>query len=362
MNAEIISWSIAVELALPFIVLSFVLVVMMMSAKKKNKQAVRRLILKIKNNEERQKENVIGFLIDKLAIEDKKAKSSAKKIMNERKFLFRNLISGILDKNVEALAGLEDDLSRISDHYHQLDVVLEQVAPPSEAEIEEQKSIDEFKQEVKMLKQEVHVTLTTLNNIFGEFSSMFGEEVPDTEMSVDQIITAMEAFSSKSDIEETEISTAAEVEDEPESELDELDAFSEPEDEEEDNLIDDSSDLDILEEVPEELNELEELEELDELDQLDELEQLEEPEELVEDDVADESVVDEPVVEEAAEDNTEEDELDFSIDSELDDIDSALDELELGQSPSSDDEEEEPSWGDAFEESGDIMEDDAEKD
>ena len=52
----------------------------------------------------------------------------------------------------------------------------------------------------------------------------------------------------------------------------------------------------------------------------------------------------------------EKEELDFSIDSELDDIDSALDDLELGQSPSVASDEE-PSWDDAFEESGDTMED-----
>ena len=49
-----------------------------------------------------------------------------------------------------------------------------------------------------------------------------------------------------------------------------------------------------------------------------------------------------------------EDELDFSIDSAIDDIDSALDGLELDAS-----DDEEPDWGDAFAESGDKMDGEA---
>jgi chromosome segregation ATPase len=68
-----------------------------------------------------------------------------------------------------------------------------------------QAEIEELKQEIKGLKQEVHITLTTLNNIFAEYSSMFGEEVTRKDMSVEQILTAMESFSgTKVDLEADE--------------------------------------------------------------------------------------------------------------------------------------------------------------
>ena len=321
MNEQFISWIIILEVALPFVVLSLILTWVIISAKKKNKAAVRALILRIKNNEQSQKDLLLDFLTNKLGIEAAQAKKSSKKIINERKFLFRNLISVLLDKNMNALVELEDDLSRITKHYHQLDVQKTAAEPVEEVEEAEEEgaSIDDLKQEIKTLKHEVHITLTTLNNIFGEFSSMFGEQVPDTEMSVDQIITAMESFSGKTVAKDGEDEILEEMDD-----LDEPDAFAELDEEE-----DDSSEA---------MDEPQEIESIEEMDSV---------EEMVDENVS-EVQESESEAEEESEEEAEET-LDFSIDSELDDIDSALDELELGASSSDD----EPSWDDAFAESGD---------
>lgn len=312
MNAEIISWLIILEITLPFVILSLILIAALLKNRKRNTQAARQLILNIKKNEAQQKEKAFEFLTQKLAIDEAKAKKLSQKIINERKFLFRNLISGFLDKNTAAIMLLDDDLSRISEQYHNLEVALEQ-QQPEEIVVEEdpeEESVDDLKREIKSLKHEVHVTLTTLNNIFSEFSSMFGEEVPDQEMSVDQIITAMETFSNKSE---------AGSDDSLEGEHD----------------IDDEIDVSAMEESePDAFAEAleEELEEGVEEEQV--------------------TLENEPTEEAAVEVEIEEDELDFSIDSELDDIDSALDELELGGASGDD----EPSWDEAFEESGDKME------
>ena len=328
MNEQLISWIIILEVALPFIVLSLVLTWILISSKKKNKAAVRSLILRIKNNEQSQRERLNEFLTNKLGIEETAAKKSCKKIINERKFLFRNLISVLLDKNMGALVELEDDLSRITSHYHQLNVELKEIE--EEPEEEETEDVEALKQEIKTLKHEVHITLTTLNNIFAEFSSMFGEEVPDTEMSVDQIITAMESFSGKAPTDSTE------EEDSDFEDLDEPDAFAETED----SGIEETEDLDIeTEEIVTEQPEMPDTDMNDVSMEDDGLEAIEEIDEESDNLVSSD--------EDASSD--EEESLDFSIDSELDDIDSALDELELGAS--SDDDE--PSWDDAFAESGD---------
>lgn len=308
MNSDIFSWLLVLEVALPFFVLSVILIVVLVRGQKKYKEAARNLILKIKNNEDNEREALLKFLTDKVALDDKEAKKASKKIINERKFLFRNLISGLLDKNTDAIAALEADMSRITARYHALEIsqAIEEAAP--EVDESEQENIDELKQEVKSLKHEVHITLTTLNNIFAEFSSMFGEEVPETEMSVDQIITAMESFSGKSAAspeKEVEEDIEESVSDEAELEEESIDAFAEVEG--------------VLDEAVEE-----------------------------DEDIAEEAPLDEPN-EEAEEASNGEVSLDFSLDDELDDIDSALDELELGHSS----EDDEPSWDEAFEESGD---------
>lgn len=302
MNDEVVSWLLALEFSLPFIVLSSVLGFFLLSNQRKNKEAARNLILKIKNSEEGEKQAVFDFLKDKLSYEEDAAKQSSKKIVNERKFLFRNLISGLLDKNVEAIESLNNDLSRIAKLYHEVDLSQIKVDTPAEPEEEVDTAADDAaklqastqltdqRREIKTLKQEVHITLTTLNNIFAEFSSMFGEEVPETEMSVDQIITAMESFSGKkpsTDAEELEEDIMADFgEDEP-------DAFAEVETE--------------LEEQP----------------------------------PLSATSADTPAGTEPA--------ADFSLDNELDDIDKALEDLELGSTGES-----EPSWDEAFDESGDT--------
>ncbi|TQV82983.1 hypothetical protein [Aliikangiella coralliicola] len=325
MNNDFVSWLIVIEVALPLFILCLLLIWVLVSGRKKYKEAARRLILKIKNNEDSQKQELMNFLTGKLSIDDAKAKKLSKKIINERKFLFRNLISSLLDKNTEALSGLEDDLTRITSHYHQLEVVAQVAEEPEDEETEKGEDIDELKQEIKSLKHEVHVTLTTLNNIFGEFSSMFGEEVPETEMSVDQIITAMESFSGKTG--NTDAASEQEVDIEVEDTLeDEPDAFAEE---------DLGADEALKEAAPEETaGEDVGWEEIDD------------PEEGVADVSAEETTSDETPEE-------EEESLDFSLDSELDDIDSALDGLELGATA----EDDEPTWDDAFEESGDKKSD-----
>jgi len=326
MNSVDLSWVLAVEIALPFIVLTLVLALAIVSGRKKYKEAAKLLILSVKSSEDRDKQAIIAFLTEKLAIDESAAKKNAKKVMNERKFMIRNLVSGLLDKNVEAISQLNNDLSRITGHYHLLEASkLEPVDEKQEEDPEEQERTEELKAEIKGLKQEVHITLTTLNNIFKEFSSMFGEDdIPDAQMTVDQIITAMESFSGKSpndDVYEFTDSDEQHEESEPNAETtaDEQDSIDEPKEAEEEG----EGEGEETEEVTESL------------------------EQQLEDNLDSSAVIETGTSEE------EDEQLDFSIDSAIDDIDSALDGLELDAS-----EEDEPDWGDAFAESGDKMEGD----
>ncbi|MGX5174304.1 hypothetical protein ACUR5C_09820 [Aliikangiella sp. IMCC44653] len=376
MNNEMFSWLLVLEIVLPFVILSIVLILVILKGRKNNKEAARFLIEKIKSNEDSQRKEIFNFLKNQLNLDKNIAKRATRKITNDRKFLFRNLISGMLNKNPEAIASLELDMSRIFGHYHDLTAnpVTTDAAPEGAPESNTEENTEDLKalkKEIKLLKQEIHVTLTTLNNIFGEFSSMFGEEVPSSEMSVEQIITAMESFAG------AKVNTDAVV-----AEMDQTDAgkpavsgnaqsaasanegnSDDKNSPVEEDTLEDTSNLDktlaeleakagepdaniIVDDESVEPMEDDLLEQAVE-DLLPELQ--DEPSPQVPEEVETAESFSEKLSAESKP-KEEKDELDFSIDSELDDIDSALDELELGTS------DDEPSWDEAFEESGDKKE------
>lgn len=355
MNAEMISWLLALEVAAPFFVLSLVLIFILLASRKKYKEAARQLIEKAKNNEDNHKQELLAFLTKKLAISDENAKEQSKKIINERKFLLRNLISALLDKNTQGLVGLDDDLSRLSSHYHSLDMgeqveaEVAQEEPPAEPEdnqaddnqqeknqqiiIEQEETIKGQNKEIKSLKHEVHVTLTALNNIFAEFSSMFGEKVENKEMSVEQIITAMQAFSNKQ-------ATVA-----PE-EMPQITAT-------------DAADTEQAEPA-EKIESAEPAESADKTKPAEKAGSAEQSGEDIEEKSQNKSEAAEAAPQESSEQSAEttkkaedtqkqSEAIDITSEEDLEDIDSVLDELELDSYPGDD----EPSWDDAFEESGD---------
>jgi len=326
-----------IEAAAPFFILSIVLTLTLTGGKKKMRKAVKQLILDVKSSEKRDRDAVKVFLKDKLNLDNKQIKKASKKILNERKFLLRNIISGILDKNLEAISLLNQDLNRVCKQYHQLEVAeievkVEEVTEEVEEESKEDKT-KQLKKDIKSLKQEVHITLTTLNNIFKEFSSMFGENVPEGDMSVDQIITAMESFSNK----ESSI-----VPDSIEPPLE-----SKPESAESAAKVEPKSVTEVSEQ----------LEEKNDSNKQTPVEEYKVVSEDAETD--DESFPEDASISEQLDNilGDDADDIDFSGVDEVDDIDGALDMLELD---STDEEEGEPDWGDAFAESGDVMEDDKE--
>jgi len=335
MKFDDFTWILVLEAVLPFVILSMILIFTITGGRKKFKQAARRLILAVKNNESDEKKAVYTFLTENLLLDKKQATKQVKKIMNERKFLVRNLISGLLDKNVDAIADLNQDLGRISANYHALKPKLPEVAVEIEEVIEQPQEDDNQKaqqltKEIKSLKQEVHITLTTLNNIFKEFSSMFGEDdVTKEQMSVEQIITAMESFSGKpvSDVSEQEQSAVT------------------------GDVADTSSDLaNSPEEVSVESTQSSEEEQLVGTDDSEASSSSEN--QTTEEDTLD-SQLEQSLKDMGVDDEALGEEVDNSIDNALDDIDNALDELELDAS------DEEPDWGDAFAESGDVMDSEA---
>lgn len=355
MNTANLSWLLILEAVLPFLILNVVFVLIILSGKKKYKQAAKKLILSVKSTEDSEREAIIRLQTDKLSVKPKKAKRNAKNIINERKFVIRNLVSGLIDKNVEAISNINHDITQLTKRYHEL-IMTTTGGTGVDADEDKQQSVEtvqqedasiELRKEIKVLKQEVHITLTTLNNIFKEFSSMFGDDdISDEQMSVDQIITAMASFvegSQQSKVTETEASDSTDTQASSETAVN---VQTEPEEKSEGDVEEKIEEEAKPSPAPQAKSEKGEIQSPDNGD-----EAKVESADNAEADVDAGTQADLSSDTEAKKDADEES-LDFSVDAAIDDIDSALDELEL------DSVEEEPDWGDAFEESGDKMEGD----
>ncbi len=212
-----LSWLLILEIVFPLLLLSIVLIVILVRGKARFKDAMRELIVNVKDNEPIQKEATQRFLRENIGLDDSAVEKVSSDIIRERKFFIRTFVSSILNKDVENLATLDDELSRIIEKYHALkpetgkpteeasEAVEDDKADALRSELEsKQAQIEELREESKSLKQEIHITLSTLNSIFAEYSSMFGEETPQKDMSVEQILTAMESFSSGDDFDDDE--------------------------------------------------------------------------------------------------------------------------------------------------------------
>ncbi len=211
MNDSLFNWVLILEIVFPFLLLSLVLITILVRNKSRVTEAMRELIINVKDNEDEQKQATKAFIQNKLGQTPEQADKLANEIIKERKFFFRSLVSNILNKDIENLATLDEELGRVFEKYHVIEggetapvataSVAESVGDDSSlrSEIESKEAkIEELKQDNKSLKQQNHITLTTLNNIFAEYSSMFGEEVTKKDMSVEQILTAMESFAGPS--------------------------------------------------------------------------------------------------------------------------------------------------------------------
>jgi len=201
-----------VEVVLPFLILSVVLSIVLFRRKAQDKSALQRLINQYKEKEDGRRESTIEFLKNKAGLEDPAREEASQKLLKARKTFIQKLITTFLTRKAESIANLDNELSVITSAYHELSVKLptdeireqkEEDEPQMAAAMPEkitednselEKEIKRLKKENKNLKMENQTTLSTLNSIFAEYTSMFGEESEKKDMTVDDILTAMESF------------------------------------------------------------------------------------------------------------------------------------------------------------------------
>jgi len=238
------------EIVVPLLLLSIALSVVILGRKHKDKKALQHLISQYKDKEDGRRESVIKFLKSKADLEDPVRKDAAKKLLQARKSFLQKLINAYLTRKPEAISNLDNELSIITRAYHEISITIPQekivdsIDRDDSAPVEDIRTVTqngpELDEELKNLREknnnleiELQTTLSTLNSIFSEYTSMFGEETEKKDMSVDDILSAMESFG------QDNIDSAAKSDDivgdavsETETETEQLEKTTEPETEE----------------------------------------------------------------------------------------------------------------------------------
>lgn len=206
------------EILLPLVLLVVAMGLGIWHRRRADVQGMRDLIDAVQDRDEQRKEALREFLANNLGFEEPDLSQRVSLIDSQRKAFYKALVQAFIRHDARAVAALHEPLDAYADTYH----LLAHQAPPSAAPIvaaepaptppaEDSVALNNLRKENKRLKEEVHITLSTLNNIFSEYTSMFGETVDQGNLSVEEIIAAMEKYSGQSPREAMRETAAAEV-------------------------------------------------------------------------------------------------------------------------------------------------------
>ena len=166
--------------------------------KLKERKGCEQLLALVKATEEEQKQAIENFLTQSLSYDKSAAGGKAADLLKTRKQFMRKLLLGFLHRDVLLIASLDNELSQMTNAYHRLEAktVAATAAPaPNKTDGGGEGHVVRLQQENQRLRHEIHITLSTLNNMFAEYSSMFGNDEGDRNLSVSQIVDRMQQLS-----------------------------------------------------------------------------------------------------------------------------------------------------------------------
>jgi hypothetical protein len=191
---------ILIEFILPFVVIAALLLWLMLRQRRKHADALKALLAAVKEQEGAYTSRLQEFLLSKAGLEKDGLDEGAKPFIQGRRKYYKQLLEALVSLEPALMPMAETTLQKWLNHYHDLalaqvpeDEKPEDVEAPSE-ELEVTKAENQvLKKENKRLKAEIHVSMSALNSLFREFSSMFGEVSPESNhMTVTEILEAME--------------------------------------------------------------------------------------------------------------------------------------------------------------------------
>ncbi len=184
-------------LCIPPFIVALLLVFTGYRRKVRERKGCEQLLALVKATEEEQKQAIEKYLTQSLHYDAAAAAGKAADLLKLRKQFMRKLLLGFLHRDVSAVAALDNELSHLTNGYHKLEAKTVSASPPVAAKPEAtgETHVVRLQQENQRLRHEIHITLSTLNNIFAEYSSMFGNDEGDRNLSVSQIVERMQQLS-----------------------------------------------------------------------------------------------------------------------------------------------------------------------
>ncbi|NQD38850.1 hypothetical protein HPT27_17675 [Permianibacter sp. IMCC34836] len=201
----------------PSVLIAIVLAVLLIKRKAQDRAGVERLLAAVKAAENDYRQAVQLRLVDKLKLPDEQAGPEADKLVKQRRQYFKQLLSALLNRDPAALGQVEPALKVFSEAHLKLLAELPSAgvaapaaviaslipaAPPSDA------PDMQWRMENDRLRREVSLTLSTLNNIFAEYASMFGDENTRRDMSLEEILSSMQKLAEGEQNAPTEVDAA----------------------------------------------------------------------------------------------------------------------------------------------------------
>lgn len=188
-------WLIVLLFSVPPALIAIGLALWIITWRQRERAAVRRLLEGVKAQDEVQQAALKQFLSANMHLDDKKAEKQAVTIQQARRDLQKAVLSALLERSATRAEAVNVAISTFAAAYQALEPVLPTVPAPVTSSGRSGEDAGRFREENERLRREVQMTLGTLNNIFAEYASMFGDENTRRDMSVDQILQSMQALS-----------------------------------------------------------------------------------------------------------------------------------------------------------------------
>lgn len=195
---------IVLALSVPSLLTAVVLAVLIIRRKAQERSGVERLLAAVKANELEFRAALAQRLITDFHCEEETAGQTADSLVKQRRQTYKQVLTALLEREPTALTRLEPSIAGFADaHLKALAAlslhagkreVMPAAVPPSLIPQAPPTDAGEavLRMENDRLRREVSLTLSTLNNIFAEYASMFGDEQTRRDMSLPEILSAMQ--------------------------------------------------------------------------------------------------------------------------------------------------------------------------
>lgn len=176
------------------ILLAILTIFMVVSKRRRGKkhQAIAQLVKQIKKQSQIRTKETGSFLQDIYQLEDEDLKKAVQSIDKSEKEFFQKLIDSYLTNSPESVTSMDASVAGLIDVYKELKPKEREVDVSSIDEMEQLSlEVEKLRQENEKLKGELETTKTTMDNMVGEFGSMFGGGA-DHELDSSEVVEKVE--------------------------------------------------------------------------------------------------------------------------------------------------------------------------